>query len=159
MLNSFGKLSHTCHLEGIRLCFADDDYYCDCVEGTSGDVCDRGTVDWVSCLKIESSQVHGFFNDKQGNSTSKSANSLCVCVCVCVQSVNCSWVVPEILRCALFLDSDCDINPCENGGTCVPDPTGNSPTCDCLTGYSGDNCENGTHKRCTHTLHFWEWEN
>ena len=33
----------------------------------------------------------------------------------------------------------CSTNPCQHGGTCTSD--GSSHTCDCPTGYTGDNCE------------------
>lgn len=37
--------------------------------------------------------------------------------------------------------SPCDTNPCKNGGTC--NANGQSYTCQCSTGYDGENCENG----------------
>ena len=33
----------------------------------------------------------------------------------------------------------CDNNPCQNDGTCAV--SGNSYTCSCPDGYSGDNCQ------------------
>ena len=31
--------------------------------------------------------------------------------------------------------------PCDNGGTCLE--TNNTRTCDCVAGYTGENCETG----------------
>ena len=31
--------------------------------------------------------------------------------------------------------------PCDNGGTCLE--TNDTRTCDCIAGYTGDNCETG----------------
>ena len=36
----------------------------------------------------------------------------------------------------------CEINPCENGGTCQDEIHGH--TCQCEPGYQGKNCEIGT---------------
>ena len=44
----------------------------------------------------------------------------------------------------LFLDiNECEANPCNNGGTCV-DLVGDY-RCDCVPGYTGADCETGTH--------------
>ena len=44
----------------------------------------------------------------------------------------------------LFLDvNECEANPCKNGGTCV-DLVGDY-RCDCVPGYTGEDCEKGTH--------------
>ena len=42
-------------------------------------------------------------------------------------------------------EADCASDPCQNGGTCVGvDNDGVfAYTCSCLTGYTGDNCEQG----------------
>ena len=37
---------------------------------------------------------------------------------------------------------DCSPNPCEHGGSCTDGV--NSYDCDCLTGYTGVNCQTGT---------------
>ena len=37
---------------------------------------------------------------------------------------------------------ECEVNPCENGGTCVNSPPG-SYTCNCAEGYKGDHCQEG----------------
>ena len=34
---------------------------------------------------------------------------------------------------------ECDSNPCQNDGQCVDGV--NSYTCECTSGYSGDNCD------------------
>ena len=39
------------------------------------------------------------------------------------------------------MDTQCDPNPCENGGTCQDDE--NSYTCTCVHGYDGVDCEVG----------------
>ena len=39
---------------------------------------------------------------------------------------------------------DCDPNPCQNGGICQDGI--NSHTCNCASGYDGDNCEIGNIK-------------
>ena len=36
--------------------------------------------------------------------------------------------------------SACDINPCENGGTCAVDNSTDGYTCTCVAGYFGVNC-------------------
>ena len=47
-----------------------------------------------------------------------------------------------ILFCLIYLDiNDCEPNPCQNGGVCVDG--NNDHTCNCVTGYGGDNCEIG----------------
>ena len=35
----------------------------------------------------------------------------------------------------------CTATPCQNGGTCLE--SGNSRTCDCIAGYTGEDCETG----------------
>ena len=35
----------------------------------------------------------------------------------------------------------CTARPCANGGTCVE--TGGNRTCDCVAGYTGQDCETG----------------
>ena len=40
--------------------------------------------------------------------------------------------------------SQCEQNPCENGGTCKKHAL--SYTCDCPPGYNGSLCQNGKHK-------------
>ena len=35
----------------------------------------------------------------------------------------------------------CTARPCANGGTCLE--TGNTRTCDCVAGYTGQDCETG----------------
>ena len=42
----------------------------------------------------------------------------------------------------LILSGPCDVNPCQNDGTCTPD--GEDFTCQCQSGFTGDMCENGT---------------
>ena len=37
---------------------------------------------------------------------------------------------------------DCSPNPCEHGGSCTDGV--NSYDCDCVTGYTGSNCQTGT---------------
>jgi Notch-like protein len=34
---------------------------------------------------------------------------------------------------------NCDPNPCQNGGSCTDGV--NTHTCDCVEGFTGDNCE------------------
>ena len=42
-----------------------------------------------------------------------------------------------------ILDIDeCTSSPCQNGGSCIDQI--NAYTCDCVDGYDGMNCENGT---------------
>ena len=36
---------------------------------------------------------------------------------------------------------ECASSPCQNGGTCVD--VVNAYTCNCVPGYTGDNCETG----------------
>ena len=38
---------------------------------------------------------------------------------------------------------ECSSDPCQNGGTCEDGV--NEYTCQCATGYTGTNCENGKH--------------
>ena len=38
--------------------------------------------------------------------------------------------------------ADCLPNPCLNGGSCTEDPGSGNYTCNCVSGYDGDNCEN-----------------
>lgn len=44
------------------------------------------------------------------------------------------------IRTSLILAS-CDSNPCRNAGTCTVSGTGNTYTCTCAPGYTGNNCE------------------
>ena len=47
--------------------------------------------------------------------------------------------------CYIIVDKDdCDPNPCQNGGICLDGV--DSHTCNCISGYEGDNCEIGNIK-------------
>ena len=47
----------------------------------------------------------------------------------------------------LFSDiDDCSPSPCQNGGSCVDGV--NQFTCDCVTGFSGINCEISKYLTC-----------
>ena len=52
--------------------------------------------------------------------------------------------------------SQCEQNPCENGGTCKKHAL--SYTCDCPPGYNGSLCQNGKHKTKTKTKALIQWE-
>ena len=41
----------------------------------------------------------------------------------------------------LIIGQLCTATPCQNGGTCLE--TGNNRTCDCVAGYTGQDCETG----------------
>ena len=41
----------------------------------------------------------------------------------------------------LIIGQLCTATPCQNGGTCLE--SGNSRTCDCIAGYTGEDCETG----------------
>ena len=46
----------------------------------------------------------------------------------------------------IFVDIDeCASSPCQNGGNCTDIVNGH--TCDCVAGYDGANCENGSNAR------------
>ena len=49
---------------------------------------------------------------------------------------HCTYIVSTVIN-------PCDANPCLNGATCTPGG-GVDFTCTCATGFTGDNCENGT---------------
>ena len=53
-------------------------------------------------------------------------------------------IVPKWKLLVVFLDAPdkCVGNPCKNGGTCIPDIPGNSFTCNCRPGYTGNKCQN-----------------
>ena len=39
------------------------------------------------------------------------------------------------------IDADCSGLPCQNNGTCIPDPgAANNYTCNCTAGFTGKNC-------------------
>ena len=40
---------------------------------------------------------------------------------------------------------ECDSSPCQNGGSCTDIVNGH--TCNCVAGYDGANCENGSNAR------------
>ena len=35
----------------------------------------------------------------------------------------------------------CNLNPCQNAGTCIPDLTDQTYVCQCGSGFAGTNCE------------------
>ena len=41
----------------------------------------------------------------------------------------------------LFIGPLCKATPCQNGGTCQQ--IGKNRTCDCVAGYTGEDCETG----------------
>ena len=40
-----------------------------------------------------------------------------------------------------IIGQECMARPCQNGGTCLE--TGDTRTCDCIAGYTGQDCETG----------------
>ena len=42
-----------------------------------------------------------------------------------------------------YVQSPCVTRPCLNRASCVPDYQRNDYHCECNSGYSGKNCENG----------------
>ena len=50
----------------------------------------------------------------------------------------------DISTCKLSFLVECDIGPCNNGGTCVTNSSGGF-SCVCPLGYNGDRCDNGNY--------------
>ena len=44
----------------------------------------------------------------------------------------------------LLVTTACSNNPCQNGGTCQLTGSGSTYTCNCVSGYSGTNCQTYT---------------
>lgn len=57
----------------------------------------------------------------------------------------CGWVVLVVCKCVIIVvfvvpPGPCESDPCENGGTCQS-TDGGDYACECLTGWTGVNCE------------------
>ena len=64
-------------------------------------------------------------------------------ICKYERDIGCFlYLAPFDFSFVLFTDiNECVSNPCENGGTCQD--AVNHYTCDCVTGYTGEECETG----------------
>ncbi|XP_078524644.1 IgGFc-binding protein-like [Lissotriton helveticus] len=116
-----------------------------CVEGCE---CQKGYVlSGSDCVPY--SQCGALFNSKYYmiNETFYDTDCARLCTCTNTDVVSCtptSCGVNEVctiynLSLGCYRASPCLSNPCQNGGTCLPEPTGF--TCVCDQGYTGSLCE------------------
>lgn len=91
-----------------------NNFICHCPEGYTGDDCSLALCDSDTC----------------GVHSSHCNNGLSGPICTCLEGYTGT-------RCETIFDP-CDLNPCHGMATCVPQ--GNSYTCNCPTGYSGNHC-------------------
>ena len=104
-----------------------DPAVCSCAPGFSGDTCQTGE------LKLK-------LNDNMHNYDKCSFFITIYFIVILQQNINMSNI-NQISSCMISIITDECAGRCENDGTCVRAP--GSATCDCPTGFEGDNCQTG----------------